>query len=414
MDPTPPPATTSDAASGRSVRGALAEFVHDETAGGVVLVIATIIGLTWANLATASYASFWSHPINVSLGFADVHETYAEFVNDGLMTIFFFVVGLEIKRELVVGELRDRRAAALPFVAALGGMAVPVLVFLAVTAGDAGVHRGWAIPIATDIAFVMGVIALLGRRVPTSLRLFLLTLAIVDDIGGILVIAFVYTGDFSPIWLGEGIVLVAVILAMRHFGVHRIWPYVLVGVPFWFTMLESGVHATIAGVVLGLLTPARPLDGRNVIEELEHRLHPLSAFVVVPIFALANTGILLSRGRLDAALGSALAWGVLLGLVVGKPVGIICATWIAQRLRIGVLPEGLAMRHVIGGGMLAGIGFTVALFITELSLGAGEEADIAKLAILAASVVAAAAGAVALLIAHRGARSRGADRRVER
>ncbi|MGZ4728358.1 MAG: Na+/H+ antiporter NhaA [Acidimicrobiales bacterium] len=408
MDPTPPPASSSDPPAaapepgpGRTVRGALAEFVHDETAGGVVLVVATVIGLLWANVATAGYASFWSHPINVDLGVADVHETYAQFVNDGLMTIFFFVVGLEIKRELAVGELRDRRAAALPFVAALGGMAVPVLVFLAVTAGQGSVHRGWAIPIATDIAFVMGVVALLGRRVPAALRLFLLTLAIVDDIGGILVIAFVYTGDFSPIWLGEGAVLVVAIVVMQRLGVNRIWPYVLVGSPFWFTMLESGVHATIAGVVLGLLTPARPLDGRNVIEELEHRLHPISAFVVVPIFALANTGILLTRGRLDAAVGSALAWGVLLGLVVGKPVGIVGATWLARRLRIGVLPEGLAMRHVIGGGMLAGIGFTVALFITELSLGAGEQGDIAKLAILAASVVAAGLGATALLVGHR-------------
>ena len=413
MDPLPP-TVPSPPNEGRSVRGALAEFVHDETAGGVVLVVATVLGLLWANLATAGYASFWSQPINVDLGFANVHETYAEFVNDGLMTIFFFVVGLEIKRELAVGELRDRRAAALPFVAALGGMVVPVLVFLAVTAGDGAVHRGWAIPIATDIAFVMGVIALLGRRVPASLRLFLLTLAIVDDIGGILVIAFVYTGDFSPIWLGEGVVLLVVIVAMARLGVTRIWPYVLVGVPFWFTMLESGVHATIAGVILGLLTPARPLGGRNIIEELEHRLHPMSAFVVVPIFALANTGILLSRGRLDAAVGSALAWGVLLGLVVGKPAGIISATWLARRLRIGVLPEGLTMPHVIGGGMLAGIGFTVALFITELSLGAGEQADIAKLAILAASVLAAAAGAVALLLAHRGAQHRGAVPVVDR
>jgi len=413
MDPLPP-TVPSPPNEGRSVRGALAEFVHDETAGGVVLVVATVLGLLWANLATAGYASFWSQPINVDLGIANVHETYAEFVNDGLMTIFFFVVGLEIKRELAVGELRDRRAAALPFVAALGGMVVPVLVFLAVTAGDGAVHRGWAIPIATDIAFVMGVIALLGRRVPASLRLFLLTLAIVDDIGGILVIAFVYTGDFSPIWLGEGVVLLVVIVAMARLGVTRIWPYVLVGVPFWFTMLESGVHATIAGVILGLLTPARPLGGRNIIEELEHRLHPMSAFVVVPIFALANTGILLSRGRLDAAVGSALAWGVLLGLVVGKPAGIISATWLARRLRIGVLPPGLAMPHVIGGGMLAGIGFTVALFITELSLGAGEQADIAKLAILAASVLAAAAGAVALLLAHRGAQHRGAVPVVDR
>jgi NhaA family Na+:H+ antiporter len=416
MDPTPADDVTADVTGGvgsRSVRSALGDFVHDETAGGIVLVAATVVGLVWANLATAGYASFWGRSVDVALGPIDLHQTYADLVNDGLMTIFFFVVGLEIKRELVVGELRDHRAAALPFVAAVGGMVVPAAVFLAVTAGEASVQRGWAIPIATDIAFVMGVVALLGRRVPPGLRLFLLTLAIVDDIGGILVIAFVYTGDLSPIWLGEGVVLLAVIVAMSRLGVRRIWPYVLVGVPFWFAMLESGVHATIAGVVLGLVTPARPLGGRPVLEELERRLHPISAFVVVPIFALANTGIVLGRDQLDAAWSSALAWGVLAGLVVGKPVGIVAATWSARRLRIGVLPEGLALRHVVGGGMLAGIGFTVALFITELSFGAGEPADladladVAKLAILAASVTAAVLGSAALLVVDRLSRRAG-------
>lgn len=379
----------------------LAEFAHDEAAGAVVLVAATVVGLAWANMATAGYHAFWGREVRFDLVGTHVGETYAELVNDGLMAIFFFVVGLEIKRELVVGELRDRRAAALPFVAALGGMVVPALLFLACAAGDAALRRGWAIPMATDIAFVMGVVALLGRRVPPALRLFLLTLAIVDDIGAIVVIAAFYTNDLAVGWLAGALVLVGVVVAMRRLGVTRIWPYVIVGLPLWFCVLESGVHATIAGVVLGLLTPARPVDGRPVLEQLEHAIHPLSAFVIVPIFAVANTGIVLSRQSVSAALDSTLAWGVVVGLVVGKPLGITAATWLGRRLRVGRLPQGLAMRHVLGGGMVAGIGFTVSLFIAELSFGTGARSDVAKLAILSASVVAAMLGAVVLSLLGR-------------
>jgi len=389
---------------GRSVRTALGEFVHDETAGGVVLLVATILGLLWANLAAASYLSFWSRSVTLDLVGVQSHETYTELVNDGLMALFFFVVGLEIKRELVVGELRDRRAAALPLAAAVGGMVMPAVIFLAVNASHADLRHGWAIPIATDIAFVMGVIALLGRRVPPALRLFLLTLAIVDDIGGILIIAFVYTDDLRVLWLLAAAGCVALVVVMRRLDVQAIWPYVLVGAPFWFCTLESGVHATIAGVILGLLTPAHPLGGRRVLEELEHRLHPISAFVVVPVFALANTGIVLSRGRVSDAVGSSLAWGIVAGLLIGKPVGIAIGTAAARAARIGRLPEGLRFSHVIGGGLLAGIGFTVALFITDLSIGAGPLGDEAKLAILAASSVAAAAGAVFLLVVSRQAK----------
>jgi len=375
----------------------LAEFAHDEAAGAVVLVVATVVGLAWANLATAGYQGFWGREVRFDLIGVHVGETYAEVVNDGFMAIFFFVVGLEIKRERVVGELRDRRAAALPFFAAIGGMVVPALVFLALNATDAGARRGWAIPMATDIAFVMGVIALLGRRLPPPLRLFLLTLAIVDDIGAILVIAAFYTDHLVVGWLVGAFAVVAMIVAMRRLGVRAIWPYVLVGLPLWFCVLESGVHATIAGVVLGLLTPARPVDGRSVLEELEHFFHPISAFVVVPIFAVANTGIVLSRGSVADALSSTLAWGVMLGLLVGKPVGITLATTLGRALKVGRLPAGLELRHVMGGGIVAGIGFTVSLFVTELSFGAGPTADVSKLAILTASALAAAAGSVVLL-----------------
>ena len=375
----------------------LAEFAHDEAVGAVVLVVATLVGLAWANLATAGYQGFWGREVRVEFIGVHVGETYAEVVNDGLMAIFFFVVGLEIKRELVVGELRDRRAAALPFFAAIGGMVVPALLFLAVNAGDAAARRGWAIPMATDIAFVLGVIALLGRRVPPPLRLFLLTLAIVDDIGAIVVIAVFYTDQLAVGWLAGALVLVGGIVALRRLGVRAVWPYVLVGLPMWFCVLESGVHATIAGVALGLLTPARPIGGRSVLEELEHAFHPVSAFVVVPIFAVANTGIVLSRGSVSDALGSTLAWGVVLGLVVGKPVGITAATLGGRALKLGRLPAGLELRHVIGGGMVAGIGFTVSLFVTDLRFGTGPTGDVAKLAILVASVVAAALGSTALL-----------------
>jgi NhaA family Na+:H+ antiporter len=333
-----------------------------------------------------------------------VGETYAEVVNDGLMAVFFFVVGLEIKRELVVGELRDRRAAALPFFAAVGGMVIPALVFLAVSAGDAVTRQGWAIPMATDIAFVMGVVALLGRRLPPPLRLFLLTLAIVDDIGAIVVIAAFYTDHLAVGWLLGALGILAVIVAMKRLGVRAVWLYALVGLPLWFCVLESGVHATIAGVALGLLTPARPVEGRPVLEQLEHFFHPISALVIVPIFAVANTGIILSGATVADALGSTLAWGVVLGLLVGKPVGITAGTVVGRALKLGRLPAGLELRHVAGGGLVAGIGFTVSLFVTDLSFRADPLADEAKLAILSVSVVAAALGSVALLRMGAGTR----------
>jgi len=375
----------------------LGEFAHDEAAGAVVLVAATVIGLVWANVATAGYQGFWGREVRFDLIGVHVGETYAEVVNDGLMAIFFFVVGLEIKRELVVGELRDRRAAALPFFAAVGGMVVPALVFLAVNAGNAVTRQGWAIPMATDIAFVMGVVALLGRRLPPPLRLFLLTLAIVDDIGAIVVIAAFYTDHLAAGWLLGALGIVAVIVAMKRLGVRAVWLYALVGLPLWFCVLESGVHATIAGVALGLLTPARPVDGRPVLEQLEHFFHPISALVIVPIFAVANTGIILSGATVADALGSTLAWGVVLGLLVGKPVGITAGTVVGRALKLGRLPAGLELRHVAGGGLVAGIGFTVSLFVTDLSFRADPLGDEAKLAILSASVLAAALGSVVLL-----------------
>jgi NhaA family Na+:H+ antiporter len=364
------------------------DFVHVEVLSGIVLAAATVVALIWANLAESSYEDVWQAalPFDVDLRQA---------INDGLMALFFFVVGLEIKRELVVGELRDRRAAALPVAAAIGGMLVPAAIYVAVNAGGAG-SEGWAIPMATDIAFAVAVLGLLGSRVPSELKLFLLTLAIVDDIGAIAVIAIFYADHLSPAWLLGAAATAVGIVAMRRTGVvHPAW-YVAPALLLWLCMYESGVHATIAGVVLGLLTPTGEVGGREVLTRLEDRLHPWSSFLVVPVFALANAGVVLGGG---AATG-AVAWGVGLGLVLGKPVGILAASALALRLRIAALPSALRLRHVAAVAPVAGIGFTVSLFVAELSFD-GDLLREAKVAILAASIIAAAAGSVAVGLAFR-------------
>jgi NhaA family Na+:H+ antiporter len=270
-----------------------------EAASGIVLLVATAAALVWANTNRAGYASWWHHQLTIGPGDHAITESLVHWVNDALMTIFFFVVGLEIKRELVTGELRDRRRAALPAVAALGGMVVPALLFVAINAGNASGIDGWAIPMATDIAFAVGVLALLGPRVPSSLKLFLLTLAIVDDIGAIVVIALFYSRGLDGWWLLGAIVVTSAVVAMSRLGVDRPLAYVVPGILLWWCLHEARVEPTLAGVVLGLLTPARPRRGFPVLERLEDALHPVSSFVIVPIFALANAGVVLSRAALD-------------------------------------------------------------------------------------------------------------------
>ncbi|MCU1457118.1 MAG: Na+/H+ antiporter NhaA [Actinomycetia bacterium] len=391
--------TTRPPRGPKPIRAALAEFLRAESASGVVLLIATVAALTWANVATSGYHDLWSH--RLTLPFTDSSETLQGWVNDALMVVFFFVVGLEIKRELVVGELRDRRAAMLPVVAAVGGMVVPAALFLAVNAGSHTLERGWAIPVATDIAFVVGVLALLGPRVPSGLKLFLLTLAIADDIGGIVIIAVVYSHRVELAWIGLALVAVGTVVLIRKAGVSTPWAYLLPAAVLWFATYESGVHPTIAGVVLGLLTPAVPVKGRAVLEDLEHRLHPWSSFVVVPLFALANAGVVLSGGAIGDAGSSTLAWGVVAGLVLGKPIGIGVATWLAVRTGVGRLPAGVRAIHIVGGGILGGIGFTIALFIAELSYSGRAKVDVAKIGVLAASLAAAVIGSAVLLIGAR-------------
>jgi Na+:H+ antiporter, NhaA family len=412
----------------------LVRFLHVEAAGGILLVVASVAALAWANAPwQASYESFWSTSVRIEIGPYLFEDDLLHLVNDLLMAVFFFVVGMEIKRELVVGELRDRRAVGLPAVAALGGMVVPALIYTAFNAGRGGV-AGWGIPMATDVAFALGVVALLGHRVPGSVKVLLLTLAIVDDIGAIAVIAVFYTDDLRP-----QLLLVAVGLALLMHLMHRVNVtarplLVAVGVGLWIAVYESGVHATIAGVILGLLTPARPmqtgLESDEVVDVLENRpelhaddvratarlirgsvsacdrlidaLHPWSSYVIVPIFALANAGIVLSSDTF--ADPSTVLLGVTAGLVVGKLVGVVSFSWLAVRLGLGRLPDGTQWGHVVGVGAVAGIGFTVSLFITGLAFESPDLQDDAKAGILLASVVAAALAAVLFgLAAHRAA-----------
>jgi len=361
------------------------DFVHVEVLSGIVLAVATLAALVWANLAEVGYEDLWHTELPLDL---DLRHA----VNDGLMALFFFVVGLEIKREVIEGDLRDRRAAALPVAGAIGGMIVPAAIYLAVNLGGDGAD-GWAIPMATDIAFALAVLAVVGTRAPRELKVFLLALAIVDDIGAILVIALFYAEDLAPAWLLGAMALTALIAALHRAGVSQPAVHVVLALLLWWCTYESGVHATIAGVVLGLLVPVGP-----GLRRLEDRLHPISSFAVVPVFALANAGVVLSSDTVDAALSSAVAWGVLLGLVIGKPLGILAAAALAVRLRIAALPDGLGLRHLGGVAAIAGIGFTVSLFVAELSF-EGQVLGEAKLAILAASLVAGLLGALFIRVA---------------
>ncbi|MEZ5157006.1 MAG: Na+/H+ antiporter NhaA [Solirubrobacterales bacterium] len=374
----------------------VADFLKTEEGGGFALFAGSVVALLWVNLlGIDGYESFWHTKLTIGFGEISITEDLGHWVNDGLMTLFFFLISLEIKREIVHGDLREPRKAALPVLAAAGGVLVPVAIFLAVTAGTDGTS-GWGIPMATDAAFAIAALAILGDRVGVGAKLFLVTIAVVDDILAIAVIAIAYTSDLSLPWLLASIGTLGIVAAMRRLGIGAIWPYAIVGVLVWIAVLESGVHATIAGVALAFLTPAKPIDGRQVIEELEERIHPWTSFLVLPVFALANAGVVIGGDALGAGDGARVAVAVALGLVAGKLIGISAAAWLALRLRIGALPEGLGFRSVIGIAALAGIGFTVSLFIAALAYDDPLLVDAAKLGILGGSVVSAAIG-VAIL-----------------
>jgi NhaA family Na+:H+ antiporter len=383
----------------RRIVDPLTEFLHAEAAGGVALLVATAIALVWANAGASGYASVWEHVLELGAGDLSLRLDLRHWINDALMAIFFFVVGLEIKRELVAGELRDRRAAALPVLAALGGVVLPALIFVAITAGTPEVS-GWAIPAATDIAFAVGVLALLGDRVSSGAKLFLLTIAIVDDIAAILVIALFYGGDLSLVWIAAALLGIGCIVALRRLGVARIAPFAVLGVAIWLAVHESGVHATIAGVALGLLTPVGLVGGRDVLAILEQRLHLVSAFAIVPLFALANAGVSFGGGVLGDAASSGVAWAIATGLVVGKLLGIGGATMLGLRLGL-TLPTGVRRAQVWGVAAVGGVGFTVSLFIAQLAYEDPETVDLAKVGIFAGSLLSGVLGSLLLIALAR-------------
>jgi Na+:H+ antiporter, NhaA family len=374
----------------------LREYLREEAAGGVVLMAAAALALGWANSPwRAAYDALWQTPLAVRLGRFVIQADLRHWVSDGLMTLFFLVVGLEIKRELVAGELRTWRRAALPVVAAAGGMAVPALIYAAANAGRPGAP-GWGVPMATDIAFALGVLALLGSRVPAALKVFLLTLAVVDDLGSIAVVALFYSRgvDLGALAVAAGLlVLVAVLVRARVWWLPL---HVGLGAALWLTLWHSGVSPALAGVAMGLLTPV-PLA-----ERLAHDLHPVSAFLVVPLFALANAGVSLEGGGLAAPGAGAVLGGVLAGRVLGKLAGIGAAAWLAVRLGLAVRPHATSWPQLAGVATVAGIGFTVPLFVADLAFPDGQFQAPVKLGLLLASVVAGAAGALVLFLAARG------------
>ena len=384
----------------RRLPHAVRRFLRTEAAGGTVLLVAAVAALVWANSPWQdSYATVWHTEFTVRVGRWSLSEDLGHWVNDALMALFFFVVALEIKRELVEGELRDPRAAALPAIAALGGMVVPALIYVSFNAGEPG-SEGWGIPMATDIAFAVGVLALVGRRVATSLKLFLLTLAIVDDIGAIVVIAVFYSRGLDVVAGGIAMLLLLTVAALLRARVTWLPLYVALAAGVWVATYASGIHATIAGVALGLLTPARRPARASVspAEAFERRLHPWTSLGVIPLFALANAGVTVRADAFDTPGAVGVFAGIVGGLVVGKALGIAAATWLAVRVGIGRLPEGATWPSIIGVAVVAGIGFTVSLFIAGLAFAAesGIE-DAAKLAILTASVAAAGVGTAMLL-----------------
>lgn len=373
------------------------QFLKTEAGGGVLLFLATVAALAWANSPWwESYDAFWHMQLRVGPNGWGIREDLQHWVNDVLMVFFFLLIGLEIKRETAVGELNDVRKAVVPLIAALGGMIVPALLFLAIVGGGDG-SNGWGIPMATDIAFAVGVLALLGKRVPGGLKLFLLTLAIVDDIGAIAVIAFFYSGGISWGWLGAAAGSLGAFFASRRMGARSLLWYLPLGAAAWYSTYRAGVHPTIAGVALGLLVPAMPIMGRNMLEELEGRLHPWSSFLIIPMFALANAGVHLDAGTVSAVFSSKLVLAIVVGLVAGKTFGISVFALLTREIGLGRFPRGVDGGHVFGLGALGGIGFTVALFIASLAFSEESLQDEAKIGILAGSIISGVIGALVLI-----------------
>ena len=375
------------------------DFLHKESAGGLLLVAATIIAMALVNSPLDFlYDALLETPVSIQVGALIVDKPLLLWINDGLMAVFFFLIGLEIKREFLEGELSDPSRLVIPAIAAVGGMAAPALVYIAMNQGDPAALSGWAIPTATDIAFALGVLSLLGNRVPNVLKLFLLTLAVIDDLGAIIIIALFYSGDLSMISLAVAGSALTILFLMNVRGITNIAPYLLVGTVLWIAVLKSGVHATLAGVILAFFIPLKdPATGQSPLQHLEHILHPYVAFAILPVFAFANTGIDFTGLTLDSLLHP-VPLGIATALILGKQAGVFGFSWIAIKLRLGKLPEGVNWLSLYGVSALCGIGFTMSLFISGLAaeeIGTGEMVD-NRLGILLGSLVSALTGYLVL------------------
>ncbi|EEQ10466.1 Na(+)/H(+) antiporter nhaA 2 [Yersinia mollaretii ATCC 43969] len=370
------------------------QFLRQEAAGGMILIFAAIVALFMANTSLQGiYHSFLDVPVSVKIASLDISKPLLLWINDGLMAIFFLVVGLEVKRELMEGSLAGRDKAVFPAIAALGGMLAPALIYLLFNGADEVTRQGWAIPAATDIAFALGVMALLGPRVPTSLKVFLLALAIIDDLGVIIIIALFYTHEVSVQALAIAAAAIALLGYMNWRGVGKTSAYLLVGLVLWVCILKSGVHATLAGVIVGFMIPLHTKNKRSPSESLEHGLHPWVAYLILPLFAFANAGVSL-QGVSLSGLTSLLPMGIASGLFIGKPLGIFIFSWLAVKLGIAKLPDTINFKQIFAVSVLCGIGFTMSIFIASLAF---EGADLAlttysKLGILLGSTSAAIVG----------------------
>ena len=376
----------------------LRDFLQRESISGVLILLASAAGLLIANSPLSDeYFEVLAYHFSIGSGALSIDLSILKVINYVLMTIFFFVVGLEIKREITSGHLASKKAAMLPLLAAIGGMVVPAIIYLLIAGREEA--SGWGVPVATDIALAVGLLTMVGTSATTALRSFLLALAVIDDIGAILIIAFVYSSGLKAIWIPIAALSVLAIVVAKRWSITFMPAYIFVGILLWFSLYKVGVHPTLAGVILGMLTPniAHKNSGLedledgsvSVIEWLEHKCHPYSTFLIVPLFAFANTGVVINQSSLSAAIASVVAWGIFFGLVLGKPIGILIASILAKRAKIAVLPTGATAKDILATGSAAGIGFTVAIFIAKLAFDDVARQELAVMAVIAASVVSA-------------------------
>lgn len=367
------------------------DFFKSEKSGGIVLILCTIASLLLANVFIGQeYLDFWHQKAGFEWGPVKLKLSREHWINDGLMAIFFLLIGLEIERELYAGELSSIRNASLPVAAAIGGMAVPALIHFGLNQGTA-TENGFGIPMATDIAFALGILSLVGKRVPLALKVFLTALAIIDDLGAILIIAVFYTNELNTVYLFMALGIFGALLVLNRLKVHSLIPYLLGGVVMWYCMLQSGVHATITGVLLAFAIPFGDGKEKSPSYKLQHFLHLPVAFIIVPLFALANTGILLNT-PMGEVLGNSNSLGILGGLIIGKPAGILLLCYLAIKIKAARMPDGVNWLQLAGAGVLAGIGFTMSIFITLLAFADPLMVQYSKIAILVASLLAGVAG----------------------